>query len=70
MKKPCDVLTHNKEEGRFRVYAIGLLRWFVLNPLWESSKPPRRELEEVVLFEMRTGEVMMAGLVWLTRAVS
>jgi len=37
--------------------------------LWKSLAPHSRDLEGVILLEVRPGEVIVAGLVWLSRAV-
>ena len=37
--------------------------------LWMSSAPRSRDLEGVILLGVRPSEVVVAGLVWLSRAV-
>lgn len=37
--------------------------------LWRSGVPRSRDLEGVALLEVRPGEVLVAGLVWLSRAL-
>lgn len=37
--------------------------------LWRSTAPHSQDLEGVALLEVRPGEVLVAGLVWLSRAV-
>ncbi|MGH7411326.1 MAG: hypothetical protein ACREJ6_09775 [Candidatus Methylomirabilis sp.] len=37
--------------------------------LWRSGPPRSRDLEGVALLEVRPGKVVVAGLVWLSRAV-
>src|SRR5262249_2999123 len=37
--------------------------------LWESGPPRSRDLEGVVLLEVRPGEAIVAGIAWLSRAV-